>query len=182
MEFLNFDRIIKKIKRNFQTFAGMDELELADLSDEDLVEYYDDLDELALYREYEDFAKYGRFLYMFKSCVGPTTLQTVDMVGPLIAMCLILRIIALLRIPKLLVHLFSFVFGTAALFMFVKKNTAYPLALSALGYPVLFLKNEKRGVVMALTSVSFLIVWYGTHDLYKDCNRIHTFRYQLLEI
>ncbi|XP_068718804.1 protein-serine O-palmitoleoyltransferase porcupine-like [Montipora capricornis] len=136
----------------------MDELELADLSDEDLVEYYDDLDELALYREYEDFAKYGRFFYMFKSCVGPTTLQTVDMVGPLIAMCLILRIIALLRIPRLLVHLFSFVFGTAALFMFVKKNTAYPLALSALGYPVLFMKNEKRGVVMALTSVSFLIV------------------------
>lgn len=51
-------------------FVGMDEFELVDLFDEDLVEYYDDLDELVLYREYEDFVKYGCFFYMFKFCVG----------------------------------------------------------------------------------------------------------------
>ncbi|KAK2563139.1 Protein-serine O-palmitoleoyltransferase porcupine, partial [Acropora cervicornis] len=136
----------------------MDELELAEFEDQDLIEYYDDPDELALYKEYEDLEKYGRFLYMFKSCVGPTTSQTVNLVGPLLAMCLVFRITALIRLPNLLVHFVSFICGTAALFLFVKDNTAYPLVMCALGYPVLFLKYQKRGMVMGLICVTFLIV------------------------
>ncbi|XP_029205749.2 protein-serine O-palmitoleoyltransferase porcupine-like [Acropora millepora] len=146
--------------RNFKykIIAEMDEVELADFEDQDLIEYYDDPDELALYKEYEDLEKYGRFLYMFKSCVGPTTSQTVNLVGPLLAMCLVFRIIALMRLPNLLVHFVSFICGTAALFLFVKDNTAYPLVMCALGYPVLFLKYQKRGMVMGLLCVTFLIV------------------------
>lgn len=136
----------------------MDELQLPDLVDENLVEYYDDPEELALYQEYKEMEKYGRFLYMFKSCVGPTTTQTFDLVGPLIAMCFILRGISLLRLPRLVVHFVSFVCGTAALFLFVKKNFVYPFTMCTLGYPVLFVRNGRRGMVMALTSVAFLIV------------------------
>ena len=141
----------------------MDELQLPDFADDDLVEYYDDPDELALYKEYEEMAKYGRFFYMFKSCVGPTTFQTVDLVGPLIAMCCILRVISLLKLPRLVVHFVSFVCGVGALFLFVKKNSVFPLSMCALGYPVLFVKKGKRGMVMALSSVTFLIVWYGAY-------------------
>ena len=150
-----------------KTMAEMYGLELEDFEDQDLIEYYDDPDELALYKEYEDFEKYGRFLYMFKSCVGPTTSQTVNLVGPLLAMCFIFRIIALMRLPKLLVHFVSFICGTAALFLFVKENTAYPLVMCFLGYPVLFLKYKKRGMVMGLTCVTFLIVWYGAYAICK---------------
>jgi len=139
------------------TTAGMDELQLPDFSDERLVDYYDDPDELALYQEYEEMAKYGRFLYMFKSCVGPTTVQTVDLVGPLIAMCFILRVISLLKLPRPVVHCVSFICGNGALFLFVKKNSVYPLTMCALGYPVLLIKNGKRGMVMALASVTFII-------------------------
>ena len=145
----------------FPSIAEMEELQLPDIVDEDLIEYYDDPDELALYKEYEEMSKYGRFFYMFKSCVGPTTFQTVDLVGPLIVMCLILRVISLLKLPRLLVHFVSFVCGIGALLLFVKKNMVYPLTMCALGYPILFVKNGKRGMVMALTSVTFLIVWYG---------------------
>ena len=150
-----------EIPKIFSSTVEMEELQLPDIVDEDVIEYYDDPDELALYKEYEDMLKYGRFFYMFKSCVGPTTFQTFDLVGPLIAMCLILRVISLLKLPTLLVHFVSFVCGTGALLLFVKKNMVYPLTMCALGYPVLFVKNGKRGMVMALTSVTFLIVWYG---------------------
>ncbi|KAM7437527.1 hypothetical protein ABFA07_012889 [Porites harrisoni] len=135
----------------------MEELQVQDLVNEHLVEYYDDPDELALYQEYQEMEKYGRFFYLFKSCVGPTTFQTVELVGPLIAMCVILRIVSLLKLPRLIVHFVSFVCGIAALFLFVKKNALYPLTLCCLSYPVLFLRNGKRGLVMACTSVAFLI-------------------------
>ena len=141
----------------------MDELQLPDLVDENSVEYYDDPDELSLYEEYEQMTKYGRFFYMFKSCVGPTTVQTVDLVGPLIAMCVILRVISLLKLPRIVVHFVSFVCGLGALFLFVKKNAVYPVTMCFLGYPVLFLRKEKRGMVMALASVIFIIVWYGAY-------------------
>lgn len=143
----------------------MEELQVQDLVNEHLVEYYDDPDELALYQEYQEMEKYGRFFYLFKSCVGPTTFQTVELVGPLIAMCVILRIVSLLKLPRLIVHFVSFVCGIAALFLFVKKNALYPLTLCCLSYPVLFLRNGKRGLVMACTSVAFLIVWYGSHAI-----------------
>lgn len=146
----------------------MDELQLPDFSDEGLVEYYDDPDELALYQEYEEMAKYGRFFYMFKSCVGPTTVQTVDLVGPLIAMCFILRVISLLKLPRLVVHFVSFICGTGALFLFVKKNSVYPLTMCALGYPVLFIRNGKRGMVMALASVTFIITWYAAFVIHRE--------------
>lgn len=137
----------------------MDEIQLPDYVDENLLEYYDDPDELLLYEDLEQMSKYGRFFYMFKSCVGPTTTQTVDLVGPLMAMCFILRVVSLLKLPRLLVHFVSFVCGLAALFLFTKKNSVYPLAMSALGYALLFVKNGKRGMVMAITSVTFIIVW-----------------------
>ena len=139
--------------------SEMDEIQLPDYVDENLVEYYDDPDELLLYEDLEQMSKYGRFFYMFKSCVGPTTTQTVDLVGPLLAMCFILRVVSLLKLPRLLVHFVSFVCGLAALFLFTKKNSVYPLAMSALGYALLFVKNGKRGMVMAITSVTFIIVW-----------------------
>lgn len=143
----------------------MEELQVQDLVNEHLVEYYDDIDELALYQEYQEMEKYGRFFYLFKSCAGPTTFQTVELVGPLIAMCVILRIVSLLKLPTLIVHFVSFVCGIAALFLFVKKNALYPLTLCCLSYPVLFVRNGKRGIVMACTSVAFLITWYGLHAI-----------------
>lgn len=150
----------------------MDEAQVPDFVDYDLAEYYDDPDELALYKEYEEMVKYGRFFYTFKSCVGPTTFQTVDLVGPLIAMCCILRVISLLKLPKLVVHFVSFVCGVGALILFVKKNSVYPVSMCALGYPVLFVKKGKRGMAMALSSITFLIVWYGAYVIlgsYPQC-------------
>lgn len=141
------------------TITEMDEIQLPDYIDENLIEYYDDPDELSLYEDLEEMAKYGRFFYMFKSCVGPTTTQTVDLVGPLLAMCLILRLVSMLKLPRLVVHFVSFVCGLAALFLFTKKNSVYPLAMDALGYALLFVKNGKRGMVMAITSVAFIVVW-----------------------
>jgi len=137
----------------------MDEIQLPDYVDENLIEYFDDPDELLLYEDLEEMYKYGRFFYMFKSCVGPTTTQTVDLVGPLLAMCLILRLVSMLKLPRLVVHLVSFVCGLAALFLFTKKNSVYPLTMSALGYALLFVKNGNRGMVMAITSVAFIIMW-----------------------
>lgn len=136
----------------------MDEIQLRDYVDENLIEYYDDPDELLLYEDLEQMSKYGRFFYMFKSCVGPTTTQTVDQIGPLLAMCLILRLVSLLKLPRLLIHFVSFVCGLAALFLFTKKNSVYPLAMSALGYALLFVRNGNRGMVMAITSVTFIIM------------------------
>lgn len=152
----------KKIGK-FQSTEEMEEVQVQDLVDEHLVEYYDDPDELALYQEYQEMEKYGRFFYLFKSCVGPTTFQTVELVGPLIAMCVILRIVSLLKLPRLIVHFVSFVCGAAALFLFVKKNALYPLTLCSLSYPVLLVRNGKCGMVMACTSVTYLITWYGSH-------------------
>ena len=127
--------------------------------DDELVEYYDDPDEVLLYENLEKMSKYGRFFYMFQSCVGPTTVQTFDLVGPLLAMCFILRVVSVVKLPRLVVHFVSFVCGLGALFLFTKKNSVYPLAMSAIGYIILFVKHGKRGIVMALTSVMFLIVW-----------------------
>ena len=137
----------------------MDEVQLPDFVDDNLVEYYDDPDELLLYEEFQQMSKYGRFFYMFKSCVGPTTSQTVDLVGPLLAMCFILRVVSVLKLPRLVVHFVSFVCGVGALFLFAKKNSVYPLTMSALGYGILLVKNGKRGVVMTIASVTFIIVW-----------------------
>lgn len=137
----------------------MDEIQLPYDADENLIEYYDDPDELLLYEDLEQMSKYGRFFYMFKSCVGPTTTQTVDQIGPLLAMCLILRLVSMLKLPRLLVHFVSFVCGLVALFLFTKKNSVYPLAMSALGYALLFVRNENRGMVVAITSVAFIIMW-----------------------
>lgn len=137
----------------------MDEVQLPDFFDDNLVEYYDDPDELLLYEEFQQMSKYGRFFYMFKSCVGPTTTQTLDLVGPVLAMCFILRVVSLLKLPRLVVHFVSFVCGVGALFLFAKKNSVFPLTMSALGYGILFVKNGKRGVVMTIASVTFIIVW-----------------------
>ena len=139
--------------------SKMDEIQLPDYVDENFIEYYDDPDELLLYEDLEQMSKYGRFFYMFKSCVGPTTTQTVDLVGPLLAMCLILRLVSMLKLPRLVVHFVSFVCGLAALFLFTKKNSVYPLAMSALGYALLFVKNGNRGMVMSITSVAFIVIW-----------------------
>ena len=137
----------------------MDEIQLPYDADENFIEYYDDPDELLLYEDLEQMSKYGRFFYMFKSCVGPTTTQTVDQIGPLMAMCLILRLVSMLKLPRRLIHFVSFVCGLAALFLFTKKNSVYPLAMSALGYAQLFVRNGNRGMVMAITSVAFIILW-----------------------
>lgn len=160
LEFLiltDFDSNERRI--NPLSSSDMDEVQLPDFVDENLVEYYDDPDELLLYEDLQQMSKYGRFFYMFKSCVGPTTFQTVDLVGPLLAMCLILRVVSVLKLPRLVVHFVSFVCGVGALFLFVKKNSVYPLTMSALGYGILFVKNGKRGMVMTITSVTFIIVW-----------------------
>lgn len=126
--------------------------------DGDLDEYYDDPDEALLYEHLEKMSKYGRFFYMFQSCVGPTTVQTFDLVGPLLVMCFILRVVSALKLPRLVVHFVSFICGLGALFLFLKKNLVYPLAMSALGYLILFVKHGNRGMVMASTSVMFLII------------------------
>lgn len=138
----------------------MDEIQLRDYYvDENLIDHYDDPDELLLYEDLEQMSKYGRFFYMFKSCVGPTTTQTVDQIGPLLAMCLILRLVSMLKLPRVLIHFVSFVCGLAALFLFTKKNSVYPLTMSALGYALLYVRNGSRGMVMAITSVAFIIMW-----------------------
>lgn len=137
----------------------MDELEVPYYVDGDLDEYYDDPDEALLYEHLEKMSKYGRFFYMFQSCVGPTTVQTFDLVGPLLVMCFFLRVVSALKLPRLVVHFVSFICGLGALFLFLKKNLVYPLAMSALGYLILFVKHGNRGMVMASTSVMFLIIW-----------------------
>ena len=136
----------------------MDDSELQDF-DESFLDYYDSIDD-ELYKELEDMKNYGRFLYLCKACVGPTTSQTVELVGPLLALCFVLRVTSLLKLRHLVIHFVSFVCGLGALFLFVKKNSIYPLAMSVMGYGVLFVKNGRKGIVMGFTCVTFLVVWY----------------------
>lgn len=131
--------------------------EAADLEDVDLA----DLEE-AYYRELmesEDFmlVEGGGFYQTFRSCLWPIVSQTADSVLPLLALCLILRVISMTRVPRALVHFVSFLTGVAALIQFCKRGFVYGLFLGVMGYVVLLVAPGYRGRVMAVLTVTSML-------------------------
>lgn len=132
--------------------------EVTDIEDLDLTAL-----EEAYYRELmesEDIMlEGGGFYQTFKSCFWPTVSQTADAVIPLLGLCFIIRVIALTRVPRVVVHFVSIVTGVASLYMFCKRGSLYCLALSAVGYVILILAPGYRGRLMAALTVTFMMVW-----------------------
>ncbi|EDO40458.1 predicted protein, partial [Nematostella vectensis] len=101
----------------------------------------------------------GRFGFMqtFRQCAVPTITQTLDNVGPLLVMCVILRLIAILRVPRWLVHLVSALTGIGAMTIFIKEYMGYPLVMCLVGYPVLFVFKGYRGPLMSLVCLVYIL-------------------------
>ena len=142
--------------------AIMDDLDVVNFEDA-MVDfenslYYDDFDP-NFEEMYSEPDRLSTFFYNFKSCVVPTTVQTAETVGPLLLMCLVLRVVSVLRLPTLLLHFVSLVAGVAALVMFTNTSAIYPITMCVLAYPVLFIRSGNKGRVMAVGCVVFLLTW-----------------------
>ena len=130
--------------------------ELTDLEDVDLA----DLEE-AYYRELMEsddiILEGGGFYQTLRSCFWPTVLQTSEAMLPLLGLCLIIRIVALLRVPRYVVHFVSIITGFVALFMFCKWGIIICVSLAVVGYIILSLAPGYRGTTLAVVSVLFMM-------------------------
>ena len=131
--------------------TDLEDVEMTDLEEA----YYQEL------MESEDFMliEGAGFYQTFKSCFWPTVSQTADSILPLLALCLVLRVISMVRVSRALVHFVSFLTGLAALLMFCKKGAAYGVSLGAMGYVALLATPGYRGRVMAVLTVTFMMAW-----------------------
>ena len=122
--------------------------------------YYEDLDsEMQAMLLAQQQGGWAAFQFNFKACLGPTTVQTAQHIGPLLLACLLLRVVSLLRFPRLVSHAVSLVGGVGALFWFTPNSALCPIIMCVLAYPVLFLRPGRKGPVMSAGCLVFIVSW-----------------------
>jgi hypothetical protein len=136
----------------------MEDFNLADFENELM---HEDLDpDLYKYYEQQDMTigRFG-FLHTFNQCFWPTTTQTGQIVGPLLALCLAVRIVSILPVPRWLVHLVSLVTGCGAMYIFMNQYVGYPVIMCLVGYPFLYAPKGYRGPLMAGMCLVYILTW-----------------------
>lgn len=138
------------------------ELNLADLSEEELLELYHSY-EIDLMNQGTDVVGTligGGFLTTLQSCVGPTTWQTMEMAGKLFSLCLILRIITLLKVPPNVKHLVSCGCGFLAFVIFFGEHfvLTHLFFLCGIAYGLLYYVTAYKGFIVSLFCVLFLLI------------------------
>lgn len=136
------------------------ELNLGDLTEDELLELYHNY-ETGLISDNPGTLVGGGFLTTLHSCLGPTTWQTMEMAGKLFSICLILRVVTLLRIPTKAKHLASSLCGVAAFEIFYGEHSVlyHFFALLGLGYGLLFAPIRYKGAIICLFCVVYLLTW-----------------------
>lgn len=136
----------------------MEDFDLADLDNELM---YEDLSsDLYEYYQQKDLSL-GRlgFMYSFNQCFWPTTTQTGEILGPLLGLCLVIRVISILPVPRWTVHLVSLVTGCITMYMFMNQFVWYPVIMCLVGYPVLFAPKGYSGPLMAVMCLIYIMTW-----------------------
>lgn len=136
------------------------EIDLSDLDESELLE---------LYRSYEEQDSLvsvgtvvgGGFTSTLDSCLGPTTWQTMLVAAKIFAMCFLLRVVTLMKIPNRIKHSVSCVTGIATFHMFfVDHQMLYHLfVFCSIGYLLMVLAGKFKGALVSLFCVTFLLSW-----------------------
>ncbi|XP_031561712.1 protein-serine O-palmitoleoyltransferase porcupine-like [Actinia tenebrosa] len=134
----------------------MEDFDLADLENDFM---YEDLSpDLYEYYQQEDLSsrRFG-FMHTFNQCFWPTTTQTGEIVGPLLGLCLVVRVISILPVPRWTVHLVSLVTGCITMYVFVNQYVWYPIIMCLVGYPLVFVPKGYRGPLMAALCLAYIL-------------------------
>lgn len=135
----------------------MDDYDIADI-ERQLMEMDIDIDNFnpdLYYGEPKRFA----FVNTFNQCFWPTSSQTINIVGPLVGLCFAVRVVSILPVPRWLVHLTSLVTGCVAMYLFMDHFVGYPVVMCLIGYPILYLPMGKKGAVMSLLCLVYILTW-----------------------
>ncbi|XP_077996103.1 protein-serine O-palmitoleoyltransferase porcupine-like [Glandiceps talaboti] len=118
-----------------------------------------------------DYYDYGEpqemtwsYQYLFYECVIPTSQQAIQIVTPLLLLCIGFRLIAYVGFPKSVVHLVSGVSGLCSLYIFFEWNLLHLVYLGIIGYVVLWFLHyytdiHYKGAIMAVVCVLFQTLW-----------------------
>lgn len=109
--------------------------------------------------EYYGEPKTFPFMNTFNQCFWPTSTQTLGIVGPLVGLCLVVRVISILPVPRWFVHLTSLVTGCVAMHLFMEHFVGYPVVMCLLGYCILSLPMVYKGAVMSLMCLIYILTW-----------------------
>lgn len=138
------------------------ELNLADLSEEELLELYHSY-ETDLMNQDTGVGTIvgGGFVTTLESCVGPTSWQTMEMAGKLFSLCLFLRFVTLLKVPPNVKHLFSCLTGFFVFVLFFREHSVlyHLFFFCGVGYGLVRITTNYKGAVVSLFCVLYLLTW-----------------------
>lgn len=143
-------------------FPDGSELDLADLTEDELIELYESYGaDMANSFSGVGTLVGGGFAGTFDSCVGPTSWQTMQVAAKLFSFCLVLRVLTLFNIPTRIKHLVSCLTGIATFVVFFAEHSIlyHLLTLCAGGYILMFMASKNKGAVVSLFCVTFLLTW-----------------------
>ncbi|XP_065058224.1 protein-serine O-palmitoleoyltransferase porcupine-like [Rhopilema esculentum] len=119
--------------------------------------YYDDENELLQQLMQQEHHRIASEFSVWNECLWPTLSQGLQSLWLLLVLCLVLRLLWLLRLNQKLLHFFSFVFGFIALWHFYEQSTGYVMLLAMAGHICLSTNQTGRGGFLAFFSVVFML-------------------------
>ena len=121
--------------------------------------YYDDENELLQQLMQQEHQRIASEYSVWNECMWPTLSQGLQSLWLLLVLCLVLRLLSLLRLNQKLLHFFSFVFGFIALWHFYEQSTGYVMLLAIGGHICLSTNQTGRGGFLAFFSFVFMLSW-----------------------
>ena len=108
------------------------------------------------YRLYEQMkADYS----VYNDCIKPAASQGLQSIWFLLLMCLLLRILSLLKPPPQIINIASAVCGCLVLWHFYEQSMIHILLPCAVGFVLLKFKATCKGSILSLISVAYLLSW-----------------------
>lgn len=96
---------------------------------------------------------------IMNECVRPTLIQGIESIWVLLALCLVLRCLSLLRLNQKLLHVASAVGGFVALWHFYERSSGYVVVLCVIGYICLSNDFCAQGGFLSLVCIIFMLSW-----------------------
>ncbi|NP_001161633.1 porcupine-like protein [Saccoglossus kowalevskii] len=130
------------------------DLDLADYELGDYPYYADDYVTNEVTWTYQD---------LFIECVIPTLEQGVQIVAPLLLLCLAFRLVTFTGVPVLFIHFSAMIGGLCSMYMFFEMTMLYVVFLGIVGYLVLMVLHhnhiQNKGAIVAAVLLFLLVTW-----------------------
>lgn len=101
----------------------------------------------------------ANLLWILHECTVPTLKQGAMIAAPVLISGAVVRFCVVTRLPEQITHALVIMMGLFLLWFFYSTGIVYFLVLCGLVYVILVTIQKNKGIVIASTSVAFILIW-----------------------